>query len=94
MEHLTTAPATLTLDVTADDALNLRRRLQACPEIHTTSVLAGGALLEDGPDTTTYHFHVPGAWTQAAHGDEVRLEHAAGHVLTIRNGRVQLTIAK
>ncbi len=94
MERPTTAPGSLTLDVTTDDALNLRRRLQARAEIHTTSVLAGGAILEDGPDTTKYHFHLPGSWTQTGQGEEVRLEHAAGHVLMIRDGRVQLTIAK
>lgn len=94
MDRRTTAPGSLTLDVTTDDALNLRRRLQARPEIRTTSVLAGGAILEDGPETTTYHFHVPGSWTQVGHGDEVRLVHGAGHELTIRDGRVQLTIAK
>lgn len=94
MDRPTTAPGSLTLDVTRDDALNLRRRLQAQPEIHTTSVLAGGAILEDGPNTTIYHFHVPGTWTQASQGDAFRLEHEAGHVLTIRDGRVQLTLAK
>lgn len=94
MDHATKAPGSVTLDVTAGDALQLRRRLQERPEIHTTAVLPGGAILEDGPEATRYHFHVPGTWSQVAHGDEVRLEHSAGHVLLIRDGRVQLTIAK
>lgn len=94
MDRAATAPASLTLDVTPDDALNLRRRLQARPEIQTTAVLAGGAILEDGPDATSYHFHVPGDWTPVAASEGVRLEHPAGHVLSIRDGRVQLTIAK
>ena len=94
MDRPTTAPGSLTLDVTPDDALHLRRRLQARPEIQTTAILAGGAILEDGPDATTYHFHVPGDWAPVPAAEGLRLEHAAGHVLSIRDGRVQLTLAK
>jgi hypothetical protein len=94
MDRALMTPGTLTLDVSPDDALNLRRRLQAREEIRTTAVLPGGAILEDGPDATTYHFHVPGEWSRTEAGDGIRLEHAAGHVLTVRDGRVQLQIAK
>ena len=94
MDRPTLAPATVTLDVTTDDALHLRRRLQARPEMHTTAVLPGGVLLEDGPEATTYHFPVAGAWAATGEGDDLRLAHPAGHVLTVRDGRVQITLAK
>lgn len=87
-------PDTLTLDVKPADARDLRRRLQARTDVFTTAVLPGGAIVEDGPDALNYHFHVPGAWAVEEAGADLRLTNEAGHVLTVREGRIQLTLAK
>lgn len=88
------SPDSMTLEAPTADARNLRRRLQATGPLFTTAILPGGAIVEDGPEALNYHFHVPGNWEMNQIGDDMRLTHAAGHVLTIREGRIQLTLAK
>ena len=70
------------------------RRLQATGPLFTTAILPGGAIVEDGPEAINYHFHVPGGWAVEQDGSDLRLTNDAGHALTIRDGRIQLTLAK
>lgn len=88
------SPDTMTLEVAPADARNLRRRLQATGPLFTTAILPGGAIVEDGPDVLKYHFHVQGSWSIDQTGGDVRMTSDTGHTLTIRDGRIQLSLLK
>lgn len=88
------SPETLTLDVAPADTGNLRRRLQATGPLFTAAILPGGAIVEDGPEALQYHFQAQGHWSVDQAGEDVRLTSDTGHTLTIRDGRIQLTLAK
>ena len=88
------SPDTMTRDVAPADARNLRRRLQATGPLFTTAILPGGAIVEDGPNGLSYHFHVQGNWSIDQTGADLLLTTDTGHTLSSRDGRIQLTLSK
>lgn len=85
---------TLTVDVYAEEPVDLRRRLRDRAQETFVSMLPGGMVLTESAETHTYSLAGITGWTAVGEGAEVRLETPDGHVLLVRDGRLVLTIAK
>lgn len=88
------APATVTIDVFADNSNGLRRRLQARPEAFTASLLPGGMIFEETESACTYRLGGLGGWQLEERDGEIRLSNALGQRVTLRDGQMSVSIAK
>ena len=88
------APATVTLDVFADDANGLRRRLQQRPASFTASLLPGGMIYEETESACTYRLGGLGGWQLEERDGEFHLSNALGHRVVLRDGQMSVSIAK